>query len=727
MAAGGGGTAFADSPDGDGDGIPDIEDVCPHTIFGVSVDANGCPPAAPGDFDRDGDVDANDWALMEPCVSGPGVISDPSPTCGDADFDLDADVDLSDVVAFGECFSGAGVPSDPDCVATVVEVSDGCLRIVGTDAGASLVVGLDPVDSTLLTVNVDGTGPSEFAVALSEIACIQIWARRGNDVILMDESNGAFTNAVSVMIDAGDGDDEVHGGIGPELIIGGGGDDFVDGGPGADVAMLGAGDDTFRWEPGDGSDVVEGQGDSDTLDFNGSGASENVLLSANGSRVRLFRDVANVTMDCNQIEQVKFHALGGADIITVQNLAGTGVNVVHLDLAGTINGSSGDGAADIITVVGTTGADAIHVIGNGGVAELSGLAALVRVANGEVGNDVLAYSGAGGDSMQFDGSSGDDSFDVFAPGLVGALRVTMSTFTTPVEMIAVTGVTLNGMEGADMFFSSGNIAGTGIPLVYDGGDGDDEINGGNGADLLIGGDGNDLIDGNQGADLALMGADDDTFQWDPGDGNDVVEGQEGNNTLDFRASNASEIIDLSANGGRLRLTRNVGNIVMDCNDIQQVVLRMLGGSDTVTVNDLAGTDVLGVAVDLAASLGGVTPDGAADTVIVNATGGNDTVVITGSSGIASATGLASSLTVAHADPSLDRLILNLLAGDDVCDASGLVSGVIQLTIDGGDNDDVLTGSAGNDTILGGNGDDVLIGGPGTDVLDGGPGSNIIIQ
>ena len=68
------------------------------------------------------------------------------------------------------------------------------------------------------------------------------------------------------------------------------------------MALLGAGDDKFIWNPGDGSDTVEGQAGTDTLQFNGSNANENVDISANGSRVRFFRDVGNVTMDLNGIE-----------------------------------------------------------------------------------------------------------------------------------------------------------------------------------------------------------------------------------------------------------------------------------------------------------------------------------------------------------------------------------------------------------------------------------------
>jgi len=39
--------------------------------------------------------------------------------------------------------------------------------------------------------------------------------------------------------------------------------------------------------------------------------------------VRLHRDVANITMDLNGVENIQFNALGGADRITVNDLTGT--------------------------------------------------------------------------------------------------------------------------------------------------------------------------------------------------------------------------------------------------------------------------------------------------------------------------------------------------------------------------------------------------------------------
>src|SRR5277367_3678732 len=96
---------------------------------------------------------------------------------------------------------------------------------------------------------------------------------------------------------------------------------------------MGKGDDTFVWNPGDGSDTVEGQAGTDTLLFNGSNASENFDISANGSRVSLFRDVGNVTMDLNGVEHIQLNAAGGADTVTVNDLSGTDVTQIAIDLA----------------------------------------------------------------------------------------------------------------------------------------------------------------------------------------------------------------------------------------------------------------------------------------------------------------------------------------------------------------------------------------------------------
>ena len=114
-------------------------------------------------------------------------------------------------------------------------------------------------------------------------------------------------------------------------------------------------------------------------------------------------------------------------------------------------------------------------------------------------------------------------------------------------------------------------------------------------------------------------------------------------------------------------------------------------------------------------------------MIAQGTNGDDVALVAGSGGAAGVFGLAAVVNVTRPEAANDRLTVNALAGDDVIEASGLAAGVIQLTGNGGDGNDVLVGSSGNDVLLGGAGDDVLLGGPGVDVLDGGTGDNIVIQ
>lgn len=73
------------------------------------------PPIAPGDMDRDGDVDQKDFGLFQACLSGTSVLQS-EPGCIDAHLDSDSDVDQADVSLFFGCLSGPEVPADWDCV-----------------------------------------------------------------------------------------------------------------------------------------------------------------------------------------------------------------------------------------------------------------------------------------------------------------------------------------------------------------------------------------------------------------------------------------------------------------------------------------------------------------------------------------------------------------------------------------------------------------------------------
>jgi Ca2+-binding RTX toxin-like protein len=264
-----------------------------------------------------------------------------------------------------------------------------------------------------------------------------------------------------------------------------------------------------------------------------------------------------------------------------------------------------------------------------------------------------------------------------------------------------------------------------LPTTFNGGHGNDTLLGGSGTETFLGGDGNDTVDGNRGNDVAFLGSGDDTFAWDPGDGSDTVEGQSGLDTMLFNGANAAERIDLSANGNRLRFFRDVGTVTMDTHGVERVDFKALGGSDAVTVNDLTGTDVRTLNVDLAAT--GGRGDGQPDRLVVDGTDRRDAIALAGSNGAALVTGLATTVNITNAEPANDALTINAQGGNDVVLANGLAASAIKLALDGGAGNDLLVGGAGDDFLSGGDGDDILIGGPGLDVLDGGAGNNVLIQ
>jgi Ca2+-binding RTX toxin-like protein len=432
--------------------------------------------------------------------------------------------------------------------------------------------------------------------------------------------------------------------------------------------------------------------------------------------------------------------LAGNDTLTMDEVNGALPKATLIGGVGNdvLTGGSGD---DIL--IGQSGNDTL--LGKGGFDQLFGGADNDTLtggdaddqAFGEAGDDRMIWNpgddtdlnegGAGTDTTEVNGGNGAEQFAATPNGArVRFDRLNPAPFS--IDMGTTEKLVLNANGGDDSFSGANGLA-TLVQVTVDGGTGNDTINGGDGNDFLFGGDGNDIIDGNRGNDVGIMGAGDDTFIWDPGDGNDTIEGQDGTDRMLFNGANIAENFDVSANGQRVRFTRNVANIVMDLNDVEDIDVTAQGGIDNVVVNDLTGTAVRTVDTDLSTPPGTGGDDAAADTVTVNTTDGADVVVAQGTAGAVTADVNQQALvvTMAAANPAMDKLVVKTLAGDDVVVADGLAADTAPITIDLGDGDDVGIGGAGNDTILGGNGDDVLLGGAGTDTLDGGPGDNILID
>jgi len=349
--------------------------------------------------------------------------------------------------------------AEPAVVSSKLE--NGLLSVQGTAGNDRLALRLKAGDPGTLQVDAGDDGSAEFEFPRANVMRIAVDAGRGDDAVRIDEANGIFTDTIPTTLDGGPGNDNLAGGSGAETLLGGSGDDRIDGNKGNDRSAMGAGDDTFVWDPGDGSDSIEGEDGYDTMLFNGAAAAEHVDLSANGNRLRFFRDVANITMDTAGVEDVVFNALGGADVVTVHDLSGTDVKSVNVDESSPAGSGIGDNAADQVVVEGTAGNDRIAVSGSNGAARVTGLSETVSVSGAEPAKDTLAIDA-------LDGNDG-----VVAVGLAAS----------------AVGLVIDGGNGNDLLI---------------GGAGDDHLSGSAGNDVLIGGRGQDVLDGGPGFDILIQ-------------------------------------------------------------------------------------------------------------------------------------------------------------------------------------------------------------------------------
>jgi Ca2+-binding RTX toxin-like protein len=288
------------------------------------------------------------------------------------------------------------------------ELDGGTLRVDGGDRPNSVALRLKAGDQTRIQVDAGDNGSADFSFARGDVDAIKIRMGNGRDSVRIDDANGAFTDAIPTTIAGGNGDDILNGGLGVETFSGGNGDDLVDGGRGNDRADLGRGDDTFQWDPGEGSDSIEGQSGSDRMLFNGAQGpgAETVTMTAQDGRLIFFRQPGAVTMSTDDVEIVDFNALGGPDSITVNDLSGTDVTQTNLDLAGALGNNAPDGQLDSVVVNGTDGVDDINVAGNGSGADVTGLATAVSIKHADPTDSLVVNTLAGADSVHVAGVAG---------------------------------------------------------------------------------------------------------------------------------------------------------------------------------------------------------------------------------------------------------------------------------------------------------------------------------
>ncbi len=125
---------------------------------------------------------------------------------------------------------------------------------------------------------------------------------------------------------------------------------------------------------------------------------EQILLGSIAGQTKLIHGPDAATLTLQTVERVQIATLGGADVIFVQNLAGTGIGEVAIDLAATVGGKTADTKSDAVAFSGTTGGDNIVLSMLGSKITVNGLATAASVDH--VGKtDIITIIGGDGPDL----------------------------------------------------------------------------------------------------------------------------------------------------------------------------------------------------------------------------------------------------------------------------------------------------------------------------------------
>ncbi len=464
--------------------------------------------------------------------------------------------------------------------------------------------------------------------------------------------------------------DVLLGAAGPDLLSGLAGDDLIDGsdgaddlrgGPGNDTLYGGNGSDTYRYDRGDGVDLlVDGHGAADTLVF-GSGIAP-----------------ADVT-----IAVVDHPALHLYDMLTLQFAGGTDALIIgrddeapEIDTVRFADGTTWNAATlleEITGISGSPGDDSL--VGGDRDDRIFGLAGNDTLLGGN-GNDQLD-GGPGSDQMR--GGDGDDHCVVDAAGdavLEDANRG-YDTISSSVSYVLGNHIEVLKLTGTAAINATGNTF----------------------ANRLEGNPGANLIDGGAGADTMAGGAGDDSYKVDHAQ-DQIIEA-------------IGEGTDHVTSGASYTLAANVENLTLSGTSAlnghgNELANLLIGNSGNNRLEGGAGDDTL---------------DGAAgNDTLVGGTGNDSYLVGIIGDSVVEAAGQGIDTVLAAVAWTLGDHVENLtLTGSSRIKGTGNAL-ANRLTGNAGAN--LLTGLAGADTLDGAGGNDTLVGGAGADTYLFGRGSGV---
>ena len=329
-----------------------------------------------------------------------------------------------------------------------------------------------------------------------------------------------------------------------------------------------------------------------TIDFLGT---ENVELAGDpGGKVVL--NGADTTIDAADVKTIE----------VVEDAAGVGDNTVDL---------SGVQAAAYTQLTATT------ILAAGGADTLTGSPFADRIVGGKQndtmsgkdGDDTLVWNNGDGND-QMNGGDGIDTIE--SNGADTGSPVVDETYTVETAgarfllqahpggpfTLDVGGAEryVNNLKGGTDKFSTLDqaVPVTGIAVTLNGGEGNDDLTGTDGADTINAGPGDDKLTGFKGNDAPNGEDGDDLIVWNNGDGSDKPEGGAGNDTAQLNGGSAGEHFVITGNGARVTATRDTQvPFFLDMGTVELFDLNGNAGDDSVDVGNGVGA-VLATDVEL---------------------------------------------------------------------------------------------------------------------------------
>jgi len=592
----------------------------------------------------------------------------------------------------------------------------------------------------------------------------------GNDT-LSGEAGSDFLNGQA-------GNDTLSGGLDNDTLIGAAGGDTLSGGDGDDT-LIGAYNNGFGPQPGDGADILRGEGGNDLI----RGGDGDDLLEGGDGNDNLRGDSGSDILDGGageDLASLQFSALASGITFDGRTIGATDTSTITDPLGGTdtlisiekinIGGTNFDDIIYGSEHFAPTAAYANQLYGNGGNDQLFGASAQDYLEGGD-GNDMLEagdgddtlVAGAGDDVLDGGEGSSDeavflvegdasatlsiiDGTGAYAGGKLIVLTTgdhteTVAAITSAGGEIIVTGLGSAAALGTDTLVNVERI-------VFETATSSVTMTTGEGI----------VVDGLVAGATVFMDADEDGV-WDQGEARTTT-GADG--TFVFVSPGAGPIVatgGINADTGlpnQMTLTAPGGGSVV--NPLTTLIQAVISASAVPLTAAAAATQVAGAlgissSIDLLntnvfalAASGDASALAAqkAAAIIVSIIVAAEDAASTPGAGALVMDGLASIVSEATGDVSLTdqatiaQALGSALSADDVDAIAGTLATSAQAIADaddlasvsdaqaaalttGNDLDNAITGGAGNDQLIGLGGADTLVGGGGSDVLDGGDG------